>query len=506
MRPTRRRAGAPGGARGRDLGVVSLLTDISSESVSAILPLYLTAVVGLSPVAYGFVDGALPGRQRAGPAGRRLGRRPQRPAEVGGVRRIRHLGVARVFLLFGDRARPASPRSSPPTGSARGIRTAPRDAMISAAATQHTRPRIRRAPRRSTQSAPRSARHRLRHLWQVPDGYHRDRGRRSGFALAGVALLGLLVPGRAGRRRREQPLPGATTSAGGTVADRRAPPLLVVAGGLGLLTVGDGFVYLALLRPGGFGPVVPPLLRRHQRRLPGPRGAARPAGRPGRAGPGPGRRPRRAGRGATSAPRGRLGRRPRGSAPYSCSAPSTPRRTESPPPSPASGRARAARASGIAAAQTVVAMARMGRAAGFGVLWFAMGPRSAMTAVAVVLVVSRRLRGDPPRAARPPTERVAWAARPSSSPSRGRRERCRDYAYAEAGALPDRIRHKAPTVAVAPETQLPEETSDRVPTHRTGQGVRHGRTVPMGDPGGARAFTGAACDRVYASADGSPAW
>ena len=30
------------------LGIVSLLTDISSESVAAILPLYLTAVVGLS--------------------------------------------------------------------------------------------------------------------------------------------------------------------------------------------------------------------------------------------------------------------------------------------------------------------------------------------------------------------------------------------------------------------------------------------------------------------------
>src|SRR6187399_1661329 len=43
------------------LGIVSLLTDISSESVSAILPLYLTAVVGLSPVAYGFVDGLYQG-------------------------------------------------------------------------------------------------------------------------------------------------------------------------------------------------------------------------------------------------------------------------------------------------------------------------------------------------------------------------------------------------------------------------------------------------------------
>src|SRR5688572_29578116 len=43
------------------LGLVSLLTDVSSESVAAILPLYLTAVVGLSPAAFGFIDGLYQG-------------------------------------------------------------------------------------------------------------------------------------------------------------------------------------------------------------------------------------------------------------------------------------------------------------------------------------------------------------------------------------------------------------------------------------------------------------
>jgi len=45
------------------------------------------------------------------------------------------------------------------------------------------------------------------------------------------------------------------------------------------------------------------------------------------------------------------------------------------------------RASGIASAQTVVAVARMVAAAGFGGLWFTMGPRLAMTVVAVAVVV-----------------------------------------------------------------------------------------------------------------------
>ncbi len=43
------------------LGVVSMLTDISSESVNAVLPVYITSILGLSALAYGFVDGIYQG-------------------------------------------------------------------------------------------------------------------------------------------------------------------------------------------------------------------------------------------------------------------------------------------------------------------------------------------------------------------------------------------------------------------------------------------------------------
>src|SRR5690242_17942816 len=43
------------------LGVVSLLTDVSSEMVASVLPLYLTAELGLSLLAYGVVDGLYQG-------------------------------------------------------------------------------------------------------------------------------------------------------------------------------------------------------------------------------------------------------------------------------------------------------------------------------------------------------------------------------------------------------------------------------------------------------------
>ena len=43
------------------LGVVSLLTDVSSEAVSAVLPLYITTALGLTTLAYGFVNGLMQG-------------------------------------------------------------------------------------------------------------------------------------------------------------------------------------------------------------------------------------------------------------------------------------------------------------------------------------------------------------------------------------------------------------------------------------------------------------
>ncbi len=39
------------------LGIVSLVTDVSSEMITAILPVYLVLGLGLSPFELGFVDG-----------------------------------------------------------------------------------------------------------------------------------------------------------------------------------------------------------------------------------------------------------------------------------------------------------------------------------------------------------------------------------------------------------------------------------------------------------------
>jgi MFS family permease len=113
------------------LGLTSLLTDISSEMVVTVLPLYLVYVGGFSPLAFGLIDGIYNGataivRLASGYIGDRQGRHKEVAATGYGISALCRLlllavgttvsAIGAVVLL--DRA-------------GKGIRTAPRDAMIS---------------------------------------------------------------------------------------------------------------------------------------------------------------------------------------------------------------------------------------------------------------------------------------------------------------------------------------------------------------------------------------
>ena len=112
------------------LGLTSFFTDISSEMVNAILPLYLMLQVGFSPLTFGVFDGAYQGM----PAVLRI---------VGGLvadRHRRYKEVAAAGYAFSAVARLgllASRAAAPITGvllldrAGKGVRTAPRDALIS---------------------------------------------------------------------------------------------------------------------------------------------------------------------------------------------------------------------------------------------------------------------------------------------------------------------------------------------------------------------------------------
>ena len=223
----------------------------------------------------------------------------------------------------------------------------------------------------------------------MPDGYSVVLVVSLAFALAGVALLGLLGPDVRARRDRER-------SSGPTpppfrwrdLTDARLRPLLAVAGVLGLLTIGDGFIYLALLDHGGINVTWFPLF------YVGTNVAylllAVPIGRLAD----------RVGRARTLV----VGHLALVGA-YLCAVLPTSTAAATVGTLLLLGTFYAAtdgviaaiagrlvpvqaRSSGIAAAQTVVALARMLASAGFGLLWLLLGPTVAMATVAALLALA----------------------------------------------------------------------------------------------------------------------
>jgi MFS family permease len=382
------------------LGIVSLLTDISSESVSAILPLYLTAVVGLSPVAYGLIDGLYQGvsslvRIAAGWVADRTDR-PQ-PVALAGYTLS---AVARLGLIFaGGFGTISAAISLDRVG--KGVRTAPRDAMIAASSDPAHLGRsfgVHRAL--DTIGATLGPLLAFVILWQIVDGYDTVLVVSLGFAVLGVATMVCFVPFRTGART---PLVGATSFRPGerqrasvetntvrwrSTLNPRFLRLTGVSAVLALLTIGDGFVYLALLETGGFAAKWFPVL------YVGTNVAYLALAVP------MGRLADRAGRTKILV----LGHLPLAAA-YLCAATGTGALWTTCAAVLLLGVFYAAtdgtlaavagqlvpetvRASGIATAQTAVALARLVAAAGFGLLWYAVGPRVAMLAVCAVLLAA----------------------------------------------------------------------------------------------------------------------
>jgi len=370
------------------LGIVSMLTDISSESVASILPLYITGALGLSTIAYGFIDGIYQGvsavvRIGGGWASDRADR-PKWVALFGyGVS-----ALAKVWLLFATGfAAIASVIAIDRLG--KGVRTAPRDALITVSSDDSNLGRSFGVHRMlDTVGAAVGPLLAFVILYFLPSGYHLIFIVSLACATVGVILLALLVPGR--RPRRES----ATTGAAArpfrwrALAEPRLRRLVLAAGVFAVLTVGDGFIYLVLQARSPFAAVWFPLL------YVGTNVAffvfAVPFGRLAD----------RVGR-TRMFVLGHCGLL----AAYACAA------------LPVGGAAitiaclvllgafyaatdgvlaalageftpRDGTASGIAVAQTVVALGRLLGSTGFGFLWFAVGSQLAMTIVGVALAVA----------------------------------------------------------------------------------------------------------------------
>jgi len=241
------------------MGIVSMFTDISSESVSAVLPLYITAAMGMSTIAYGFIDGLYQGvsavvRIGGGWAADRTDR-PKWVAFLGyGIS-----ALARIWLLFATGfGAVTSVVAIDRIG--KGIRTAPRDALITASSKPDNLGRSFGVHRMlDTVGAAVGPLLAFVILWLLPNGYRAIFVLSLAFAITGVLILGVIVrnghpareAGRAPTRRlwsvKDLKLPGM-------------PRLLVATGALGLITVGDGFIYLVLQARSSFAAEWFPLL------------------------------------------------------------------------------------------------------------------------------------------------------------------------------------------------------------------------------------------------------
>ena len=228
------------------LGLVSLFTDVSSEIVTTILPLYLVYTLGFSPLQFGIVDGLQQGaaalvRVAGGFAADRT-RRHKEVAIVGyGLSAFARLGLlatnslqALSAIVFLDR-----------TG--KGIRTAPRDALISLSSDRDalgTAFGVHRAL--DTAGAMIGPLLAFGLLWLNPGEFDPIFVASFCFGLIGLALLVLFVENR--------PIPVADAAhvslraALKLLGRRRFATLALVGGALAVFTISDGFLFLALQR------------------------------------------------------------------------------------------------------------------------------------------------------------------------------------------------------------------------------------------------------------------
>ncbi len=243
------------------LGTCSLLTDISSEMVSAILPLYLVATLGFSPLQYGIVDGIYQGasalvRLAAGFLGDRWGRHKVLASLGYGISAVCKLGLA---LIGGAWAGLSAIILLDRTG--KGMRTAPRDAMISLTAPEKELGLafgVHRAM--DTAGAMIGPLVAFALLAAAPDSYRTLFLISFFVAILGLGVITLLVREPESRRpvlETEKPdLRAAMQLLKG--AEFRA--LMIAGSALGLTTVSDGFVYLALKEQVDFDNALFPLL------------------------------------------------------------------------------------------------------------------------------------------------------------------------------------------------------------------------------------------------------
>jgi MFS family permease len=229
------------------LGATSLLTDVSSEMVASILPLYLVLNLHFTPMAFGIVDGLYQGiaavtRSTGGLVADRF--RAYKPVAAAGYALS---AIAKLGLLQAGAAPAALATVIMVDRLGKGVRTAPRDALIAMSAEPRhvgTSFGVHRAlDAAGAMLGPLLA---FALLARIPGRFDVIFTASFWVAVVGLAVLLLFVHGesRADRIRRTETVPIRAA-----LAVVRVPGFIglwIAASALAAATVGDSFVYLTL--------------------------------------------------------------------------------------------------------------------------------------------------------------------------------------------------------------------------------------------------------------------
>lgn len=235
------------------LGLVSLVTDVSAEMVTAVLPLYLVAGLGMSPLAFGALDGLQQGATALlRLLGGRVADRTRRRKLVAGAGYALSAACKAALLAVTTPWSVAAVLAADRTG--KGLRTAPRDALISLSCAPGEQGRafgVHRAM--DTAGALLGPLVAFGVLWVAADGYDAVFTVSCCFAVLGVVLLALFVREAPAPPPPRAPSPGAqgAPDASAVRSLLRLPELrrlCLTAAALGVFTVGDAFLYLLLQR------------------------------------------------------------------------------------------------------------------------------------------------------------------------------------------------------------------------------------------------------------------
>jgi MFS family permease len=231
------------------LGLTSLFTDISAEMIATVLPLYLVYTLGLSPLQFGVVDGVYQGATavvRLG--GGFVADRSRRYKEVAAIGYAVSAFSKPAFLLAGN-ALGALTAIVLVDRSGKGIRTAPRDALISLSVGREslaTAFGVHRAL--DTAGAMLGPLLAFGLLVLVPNAFDAIFVVSFCIALIGLGILMFFVQNQPAAERDELAEPVSLRAAARLIHEPRFRRLLIVGSLLALATMSDGFVYLSVQR------------------------------------------------------------------------------------------------------------------------------------------------------------------------------------------------------------------------------------------------------------------